>query len=593
MAKYDFVVAMGGAPGQGLESAGPVLVRICARRGLHVFTYSAYQSLIRGGHTFLTIRITSEPVDNHGDKINLIIAMNQDSMDKHLRNVVPGGSIIYNTDDTTPSEDPPEGVQLCPLSFKELSNNSRDKVMLNVMLLGAALNMIGAGLEQLENILTIQFKRKGQEVVDQNLAIARAGYNHAAQHFKPFSTKLPRQDKPLAVCTGNEAMAMGGAAAGVKFYCAYPMSPSTGVLHWMAANARELGIMVRQVEDEIGVVNMTIGASHAGCRAMCATSGGGFALMSEAIGSAGMMEIPIVVINVQRGGPSTGLPTKTEQGDLWQVLGASQGDFPKIIVAPTSIIDGFHTIPELFNLVDKYQCPGMVISDLTLSMAYSTIDPAEVKWEQKIDRGQIIAEPNTTGEPYLRYKITESGVSPRALPGTPGYVHVVATDDHDEDGVLISDEYTNPHKRRAIMEKRQRKMEGIVAELPLPIVEGPEDAELTLIGWGSTKGVISEAASLLRAEGHRTNHIHFKWLYPMSEEAVSEILSKCKQAIIIEANYTGQFARFLRSETGFKANGHIRKYDGEPFTPHHIVNGAKEILAGKTDVYVPYQEIVV
>jgi 2-oxoglutarate ferredoxin oxidoreductase subunit alpha len=593
MAKFDFAIAMGGAPGQGLESAGPVLVRICARRGLHVFTYSAYQSLIRGGHTFLTMRICSEVVANHGDKIDLTIALNQDAMDKHIRNVTSGGAIIYNSDDTTPPDNVLADVQLCPLSFKELSNNSRNKVMLNTLLLGATLNIVGAGLEQLENILTIQFKRKGQAVIDENVGIARAGYNHAAEHFTPFPTPLPHQEKPLAVFTGNDAMAMGGAAAGVKFYCAYPMSPSTGVLHWMAANARDLGIMVRQVEDEIGVMNMAIGAAHAGCRTMCATSGGGFALMSEAIGSAGMMEIPVVAINVQRGGPSTGLPTKTEQGDLWQVLGASQGDFPKIIVAPTSILDGFNVIPELFNLVDKYQCPGMVLSDLTLSMGYTTVDPDDINWDQEIDRGELISEDNGTGEKYLRYKITESGISPRALPGLPEHIHVVATDEHDEDGVLISDEFTDPHKRRDMMDKRQRKMEGIVAELPLPELEGPADADLTLIGWGSTKDVIAEAAGLLRAEGHSVNHIHFKWLYPMDERNVNQILSKCKRSVIIEVNYTGQFARFLRGETGFKADGHIRKYDGEPFLPHHLVDGVKEQLDGKVDLYVPYQEIVV
>ncbi|MCZ6676361.1 MAG: 2-oxoacid:acceptor oxidoreductase subunit alpha [Candidatus Poribacteria bacterium] len=593
MAELDFAIAMGGAPGQGIDSAGQILARICARHGLHVFSYSAYQSLIRGGHTFLTMRISTEPIANHGDKIDLVIALNQDAMDKHLQHIVPGGAIIYNSDNTKPGDDAQEGVQLCPISFKELSNNSRNKMMLNTVALGVALNLVGADLKPFEDMLTLQFKRKGQGVIDENIGMARAGCNYAAENFTPFSTSFVKQDKPLAIVDGNSAMAMGGAAAGVKFYCAYPMSPSTGVLHWMATNARDLGIMVRQVEDEIGVVNMVIGAAHTGCRAMCATSGGGFALMSEAIGSAAMMEIPIVVISVQRGGPSTGLPTKTEQGDLWQVLGASQGDFPKIIVATTSILDGFNTIPELFNLVDKYQCPGMVLSDLTLSMGFTAVDPDDINWEQPIDRGELITEPKDSDEPYKRYKVTDSGISPRALPGTPGYLHVVATDDHDEDGGLISDEFTNPHKRRVIMEKRQRKMDGIAAELPPPTLEGPEDAALTLIGWGSTKSVIGEAASLLRAEGHSVNHIHFKWLYPMSEEKVNQVLSKCKQAIIVECNYTGQFARFLRGETGFKADGQIRKYDGEPFMPHHIVDGAKEVLAGKTDLYVPYQEIVV
>ena len=593
MAKYDFVIAVGGAPGQGIDTVGKSMSQICARHGLHVYTYSAYQSLIRGGHTFLTVRISSEPVANHGDKIDMIIAMDRNSLEKHLPHVAPGGALIYNSDDVkaAPARD---DIQLCPISYKELSNNTdRIKLMLNICMFGVALKMIGGDLQVLEDILNLTFGRKGQEVVDANVGVARAGYNYAAEHFTAFEMQIEKQEPKLAFVDGNAAMAMGGAAAGVKFYAAYPMSPSTGVLHWMAANARNLGIMVRQCEDEISVINMVIGAAHAGSRAMCATSGGGFALMSEAIGSAGMMEIPIVVINVQRGGPSTGLPTKTEQGDLWQLLGASQGDFPKIIVSPTSIMDGFDTIPELFNLVDKFQCPGMVLSDLTLSMGFTTFDPDTINWQPEIDRGEFISGPVELDGEYLRYAITDSGVSPRAIPGTPGHMHVVATDDHDEDGGLISDEFTNPHKRRDIMEKRQRKMESIVELLPPPTFEGPEDAEVTLIGWGSTHGVISEAAQQLTEAGIATNHIHFKWLYPMDEDAVNEVLAKSAYSIIVECNYTGQFARFLRSETGFKADSHIRKYDGEPFMPHHVVDGARELLNSKTDLYVPYQEIVV
>ncbi len=598
MAKFDFVVAIGGAPGQGIATAGKNLSQICARYGLHVFTYSAYQSLIRGGHTFLTIRISSEPVANHGDKIDMVVAFDRNSIETHLPNVRPGGALIYNSDDVRKQAPERDDIQLCPIPYKEYSSVIEDrkiqKACLNTCMLGATLNLIGADLKMFEEILiSALLKRKGQEVVDANIAVATAGYEHAAEHFTQFDAKFEKQEPALAFGQGNSLMAMGGAAAGVKFYCAYPMSPSTGVLRWMARNARDLGIMVRQCEDEISVVNMVIGAAHAGCRAMCATSGGGFALMSEAIGSAGMMEIPIVVINVQRGGPSTGLPTKTEQGDLWQILGASQGDFPKIVVAPTSIVDGFNTIPELFNLVDKFQCPGMVLSDLMLGEGYTTFDPNSINWQPEIDRGELITELGQTDGEYLRFQITDSGISPRALPGTPGHVHVVATDDHDEDGGLISDEFTNPHKRRDIMEKRQRKMDGIVQLLPPPTLEGPEDAEVTLIGWGSTHGVISEAAQTLTKDGIVTNHIHFKWLYPMDEDAVNEVLANSGHAIIVECNYTGQFARFLRGETGFKADGHIRKYDGEPFMPHHIVDGARELLIGKTELYVPYQEIVV
>jgi 2-oxoglutarate ferredoxin oxidoreductase subunit alpha len=344
------------------------------------------------------------------------------------------------------------------------------------------------------------------------------------------------------------------------------------------------------------VINMTIGASHAGCRAMCATSGGGFALMSEALGSAAMMEIPVVCINVQRAGPATGVPTKTEQGDLWQVLGAGQGDYPRIIVAPTSIANCFKIVPRLFNLVDRFQCPGIILSDLLLSEGRSSVDPAELDFNVPIERGEIIGlngdRPPVTGG-YQRYKITESGISPRALPGTPGYMHVVATDEHDEDGVLISDEFTNPHKRQAQHEKRMRKMEGILGLLEPPKLYGPVEAQVTLVGWGSTEGVIREAMEKMTEEGIIANNLQITWLVPLHAEAITALLAKRQRVIIVENNYSGQFARYLRSETSFVAHGHIRKYDGEPFMPHHVVDGVKKILAGKTEKYVPVHEVMV
>src|SRR6185503_3600950 len=354
-----------------------------------------------------------------------------------------------------------------------------------------------------------------------------------------------------------------------------------------------------------------IGAAHAGCRAMCATSGGGFALMSEAIGMSGMIETPIVCVDVQRAGPATGVPTKTEQGDLWQILGAGQGDYPKIIVAPTSQIDIFKTIIELFNLVDKYQCPGMVLTDLLISEGTSSVDPAELNFNVKIDRGELIF-PNGNGEnpfggandnAYLRYKDTKSGISPRAVPGVPGHIHVAATDEHDEDGTLISDEYTNPAKRRMMVEKRARKMETVLAQIAPPKLFGPENAQVTLVGWGSTEGVIREAIEKLAGdEGIVANQLHVKWIVPFHADEVSRILGRSKRVIIVENNHSGQFARYLRSETGFKAHGHIRKYDGEPFMPHHIVEAVKEQLAGRASaptgvaaevISVPTHEILV
>jgi 2-oxoglutarate ferredoxin oxidoreductase subunit alpha len=595
--KQTFAIGIGGAAGQGVATPGDIFAKIFSRRGLHLNAYNAYQSIIRGGHTFLTIRSGPEKITNMGDRLDLLIPLNQDAMNRHLGLLTDGAACIYNADTIKPGA-AAEGVALCPLPVSKLADITRNKVAQNTLAVGAGLSMMGIGFQALEEVLAEQFKKKGEGVVSENVGIARAGYDYASANFKPFAWPLPMTANRYAVLSGNTAMAMGGAAAGVKFYCAYPMSPSTGVLHWMASHARKANIMVRQVEDEIGVVNMAIGAAHGGVRSMCATSGGGFALMSEGLGMSAMMETPLVVIDCQRAGPSTGVPTKTEQGDLWQMLGAAFGDYPRVLAAPLDIGDCFKIIPEIFNIADRFQCPGLVLCDLLLSEGRLSVDPKDLDFNPVIDRGELI----TTAAPasgtdgnggYKRYKITESGISPRAVPGVPGHTHTAATDEHEEDGVLISDEFTNPTKRRAMMEKRMRKVVGIEAAVPPPALMGPRDAEITLIGWGSTKGVIEEACEILTEQGISANQLQIRWLVPLHGEAVLEILKNSRHTFIVENNYSGQFARYLRSETSYVPNGYIRKYDGEPFMPHHIVEAVKEQLSGKSNLSVPAHEIMV
>lgn len=419
---FDFALAIGDAAGQGIATPGDVLARIFFRRGLHLVSYNAYQSIIRGGHIFLTVRVSNQTIHNHGDKLDVLLCLNQDTMDRHLRIMEPGSR-------------------------------------------------------------------------------------------------------------------------------------------------------------------------------------------------AGMMEVPVDFINVQRAGPSTGVPTKTEQGDRWQALGASQGDYERFIVAPKSALDAFNTIPEVFNLCDRAQCPAIVISDLYISEGRFSDDPDEIDLYPKFDRGELITtprsdvsdlptgpqlrrgyEPRLIGAPsnrYLRYENTESGISPRALPGLKGYVHVVSTDEHDEDGALISDEFTNPHERRRMVEKRARKFQTVANDIAAPELEGPANAEVTLVGWGSMYGVLTEAVELLRTEGIIANHLHVKWIVPFHGDSVAETLSGANRIIIVENNHSGQFARYLRSETGIVVDGHIRKYDGDPFQPHHVVNGVVKQLANGSKQYVPQHEIMV
>jgi 2-oxoglutarate/2-oxoacid ferredoxin oxidoreductase subunit alpha len=592
MAQNDFSVGIGGAAGQGVATPGSLLSKLFVRRGLHVNAYNAYQSIIRGGHTFLTVRTSEAPVRCMGDDLDMLIPLNQDTVDRHIGRMRPGSAVLYDAVKVRPAG-ARDGVQLCPLPVAELA---KSPLHYNTAAVAAVLRLAGVECRPFEDMLAQQFERKGQAVVAENVAVARAAYEYAGAHFRPYPFALPRTDRPLAVATGNDCLAMGGVAAGVKFYCAYPMSPSTGVLMWMARHARQLGIMVRQVEDEIGVINMAIGAAHTGCRAMCATSGGGFALMTEALGAAAMMEIPVVCIDVQRAGPATGVPTKTEQGDLWQVLGAGQGDYPRLIAAPLSIADCFHTIPEIFNLADRFQCPGIVLADLLESEGFSSLDPAELEFNPARDRGEVIGldgAPESSGDGYERYRETDSGVAPRAVPGTPGHAHVVATDEHDARGVLISDEFTNPHKRQAMMERRQRKIDSALSLIEPPRLAGERDAEVTLVGWGSTWGVIDEAIEKLGREGIRANHLQVKWMVPLHVDAIQQALSGARKIVVVENNYSGQFARYLRSETGVVADAHVRKYDGEPFLPHHVVDGVRKVLAGETRKYVPVHEIMV
>ena len=585
MNESDVVVGIGGAAGDGVASAGNTLALSVARQGQAVYAYNAYQSVIRGGHSWLRLRISAKKPLNHGDQVDALIALNQDTLDRHLQELVAGGVALYNSAKLKPSYEPPKGVQLCPLPVPDLAPAYKKlPVMQNTVAVGAVIGLMGLDFRGLESVLESTFAKK-PHVVKVNMEAAKAGYDYAAAHFKPLATQLQKNSQKWAMVMGNGLLAMGAALAGCKFYCAYPMSPATHILEWFAAHGKEMGICVRQVEDEISVINMSIGAGHMGARSMCATSGGGLALMTEAIGLSGMLETPVVVVNVMRAGPSTGVPTKTEQGDLNQALGASQGDFPRIIIAPVSMTDSFSTPALAFNVADRYQCPVIVLTDLLIAEGSETVDPALLDVEFKIDRGELITAASgegKSGEPYLRYKNTESGISPRAVPGVPGHLHVAASDEHDEDGVLLSDVFTDTVRRKKMADKRVRKMDTVLEHLPAPTLVGSPDAEVTLVGWGSTWGVLTEAAEQLNREGISTSHLQIKFLVPFHVAEVSAILGKSRRVIIVENNQSGQFARHLRAETGIVAQAQIRKYDGEPFEPKHIVAAVKEVRANGT-----------
>ncbi len=576
-------IGIGGAAGDGLDKTGDTLAKTAARLGLYVYAYNSYQSIIRGGHIWLRVRLGQEKVTSHGDHLQALIALNQDTIERHAPEVEPGGVILFNSDKLRCNIPLRETVLAAPLPIGELVKpfGAVQPVMQNTVALGALLFLAGLDFEMTAEVLSDTFGHKGQGVVEQNVKLARTGYDYAQEHFVPLGCewKFTRRRRPFI--TGNEAISLGAVAAGCKFYSAYPMTPASAILHWMAAHGERCGVVVKQCEDELAVVNMAVGAGFAGVRAMCGTSGGGFALMTEAIGQAGMIEAPVVIVEVQRGGPSTGIPTKTEQADLNQVYGASQGDFPRVIIAPRDTRDCFDSTVEAFNLAEKYQLPVILISDLLVSEHPETIEPEDLRAAVPIERGELLTEWNGGNGKYKRYAFTPSGISPRAIPGTVNTLHVAATDEHDEEGILISDVFTNPAVRRKIAEKRMKKMALALGELPAPQLEGPAEAEVTLISWGSTWGVVHEALPQLAAAGIRANQLHFKYLLPFHSREASEILSRCRRTIGVELNATGQFARHLRAETGYTVSERILKYDGEPFEPREIVEQVRAILAGQ------------
>jgi 2-oxoglutarate ferredoxin oxidoreductase subunit alpha len=411
------------------------------------------------------------------------------------------------------------------------------------------------------------------------LGASADGYRFAEAHASVHDAAVRKGGAPKLLMTGNQAIALGAAAAGCKFLAQYPMTPASGVLHWLAAHAQSLGIVVKQAEDEIAAILMAIGASFGGVRAMTATSGGGFSLMVEALGMAGMTETPLVVVESQRSGPSTGLPTKTEQGDLNLMLGAGQGEFPRAILAPSHAKDALTATIRAFELAEAWQTPVLLASDLHLSESHFTLDREEVPMQ--IEPSSLFTvQPN--GHEYKRYQYTPSGVSPRALPGQPGLQFVAGSDEHDEKGHLVSDTKSGiPQwvaERVRMMDKRMSKLHGLLAESAPLVLEGPAEAPLTFVAWGSTVGPIRDAMEQLSAQGNPTNLLYFPTVYPLDPAAITAAFARTQRTLLVEANYSGQFAHLLRAETGVHLSERLLKYDGEPFYPHEIVARGLEVM---------------
>ncbi|MHA1401002.1 MAG: 2-oxoacid:acceptor oxidoreductase subunit alpha [Candidatus Heimdallarchaeaceae archaeon] len=579
--KKDIVVRFVGSAGDGLVSIGTLFSKIVKKHNLNLVGFRSYQSVIRGGYNEYQLRFSSDKVYSVGEDADIIILLNRHVAKLHLPRVNSGARIIYDQDfvDLDDLGYPTEGITRLPIPMKAIAKEITNlNVIKNIVVFGAISYILGLDTELVKEVILEQFGHKGTEVIDINNLALDKGIEFANEHgWKKIWEDLKFEKGKQMVITGNEAIALGMLAGGLKYYSGYPMTPATSIIHYLTKYLPKLGIIVKQTEDEIAAVGMAVGASYCGARAASGTSGGGFALMTEIVGMAAIQEIPLVIINSQRAGPSTGMATKTEQADLFQVFGASQGDFPKIIIAPHDIEDAFNVGIESLELAEKYQMVVIVLLDLYLSESIATVRSLNLKYKTK--RYAIV---DKVKEDYKRYKITESGVSPRTIPGTPNGMHFVGSSERNESGTSIASTLAGlPDTlpiREAMVQKRFRKLEQVLKELPPPIFEGPKDAPVTLVSWGSTINIVREARILLEEEGVITNHLHIKYISPFNKEKVKEILEKSKEIIMVEQNFTGQMQNFIRMETAIDIKHHIRRYDGELLLPSQIIQKVKEVL---------------
>jgi 2-oxoglutarate/2-oxoacid ferredoxin oxidoreductase subunit alpha len=569
----DYAIKIGGEAGQGVQTIGDSLARVFARTGYHVFIHQDYESRVRGGHNFFQIRFSDKPIMASRRTVDIVIALDTPSVAMDRENLTDSGIVAY---DSAILKETYDGPEFLDIPFVELATRGGgSRVMANTVATGTVLGMLGLELTILEDVLKESFAKKGDATVQQNIAAARRGSEFARQNCVRCAFPAAPQGKPLLLIDGNSAIGVGAVMSGCKFYTAYPMTPSTGILTYMAGKSDQYGIMVEQAEDEISAINMALGACYAGVRSMTGTAGGGFALMVEGLSLAAMTETPIVIALGQRPAPATGLPTRTEQGDLLFALYAAHGEFPRIVFAPGSPEQAVYLTNKAFDLSHKYQVPAIILTDQYLAdtqWTYEDFDLSQLAYEDFRVRGGSFSALSD----YKRHAFTETGITPFAVPGEAEHVVVTDSDEHDEEGHLTED----ADIRKKMIEKRLfRKLPLLRAEIAPPVFFGHPDPQTVFVTWGSMYGVLREAVE--RLQGRGAAMLYFSELYPFPGTGgfdYMSILRKAKQTVCVEQNATSQFAQLLRAETGFSCSATINKYDGRPFLV--------EELLGELDAYL-------
>ncbi|MBI2431179.1 MAG: 2-oxoacid:acceptor oxidoreductase subunit alpha [Candidatus Levybacteria bacterium] len=577
----DIAWIIGGEAGYGIMTTGLMMSKIMTRLGLFVFDYVEYPSLIRGGHNAYYVRASDEQIFSQKRPVDILVALNRETIDKHKTELSSNAAILYDPNVTKVEQNEfSSSILLVPVPLLEITKQvGADRLMINTVAVGASLALFYNDYQVLQDILQSIFGRKGEKVVAVNVNTSKAGFDYVAKNFAGKSPwKAEKKPQENLLVGGAEAAAIGAIRAGVKFAAIYPMTPINGVLNTLSAHALKYNIVVKEPEDEIAGINMAIGASYAGVRSLAATSGGGFSLMVEGLGLSAQTEVPLVVIEGMRPGPATGFPTWTAQGDLRFVMHAAQDDFPRIVVAPGDFLEAFTYTMEAFNLAEKYQLLVIVLVDKYLMEGHASVTTEKFKIQNakfKIERGKILSDQEAAAQTdYKRYAFVEDGVSPRSIPGQQGGIGLSGSDEHDERG-LYNEEADN---RVKMMDKRFKKLEEAIKEIPAPAFYGEKEAPITIVGFGSTKLPVLEAMRWLKKEGVNINFFQVAFLHPFPVDAVAQTIKNAKKTLVIEGNKTGQFEGLIRERTGLSINHNFRKYDGRPFYPEEIVQKVKELL---------------
>ncbi|OGW80078.1 MAG: 2-oxoacid:ferredoxin oxidoreductase subunit alpha [Omnitrophica bacterium RIFCSPLOWO2_12_FULL_44_17] len=551
----DLSIVICGEAGQGVQTIQVVLIQVLRLAGYYAFATPEFMSRIRGGSNSTEIRVSSQRIGSFVEKIDFLIPLDRKAI-SHLDWRISNHTFIIGDQGQLGTEKPVYDIQ-----FQKIAKEIGGDIYFNIIAAGFIIGVFNIDQNLFTNFLKAFFKEKSAEIIEKNCSAGFRGWNlgreFCASRGISISIQQHEDMRNEFFLNGAEAVGLGAIAGGCNFISAYPMSPSTGVLVFLAEQAEKFGIVVEQAEDEISGMNMALGSWYAGGRALVSTSGGGFALMTEGLSLAGCIESPVVVHLAQRPGPATGLPTRTEQGDLELALYAGHGEFPRVIYAPGTIQDAFFCTRKAFEIADRYQIPVFILTDQFLMDSYFSIPLLDFPKDQPLNH--IVQ----TEENYKRYQLTENGISPRGIPGFGRGIVCVDSDEHDEGGYITEDFRV----RKSMVDKRLRKEKFLAREILAPELIGDENFKKLVVGWGSTYSVICEA--LERRGDAQVAFLYCKQIYPLPSE-VEMYLKKAKETIVVENNATGQFAKLIKRETGISVTRKILKYDGFPFSVEKI-----------------------